>query len=58
MKSLITSWAQWALIAAAILLLTTLRRLDLLAIVAPLAVAVGYATTLGKSKSDSGQRRI
>ena len=58
MKSLITNWGEWGLVLAAVLLLTTLHRLDLLVIVAPLAIVVGYAITLANSGSNSSRRRI
>jgi hypothetical protein len=58
MKLLTTNWAQWSLVLTAVALLTALHRLDLLAIVAPLAVVVGYAITLAKRRANSSGRRI
>jgi hypothetical protein len=58
MKLLTTNWAQCSLVLTAVALLTALHRLDLLAIVAPLAVVVGYAITLAKRRANSSGRRI
>ncbi|HEY8669965.1 MAG TPA: hypothetical protein VIL63_03925 [Terriglobales bacterium] len=58
MKSLITNWAQWTLVLAAVILLAAMQRLDLLAVIAPLAIAVSYAITLANRDTDSGRRRI
>jgi hypothetical protein len=58
MKLLTTNWAQWSLVLTAVALLTALHRLDLLAIVAPLAVGVGYAITIAKRRANSSGFRI
>ena len=55
MKSNWSSSAGWALMAAAVLLLTALRRLDLLVIVAPLSLLFGYRIARARSGGHSGQ---
>jgi hypothetical protein len=58
MKSLTTNWAQWTLVLAAVILLAAMQRLDLLAVIAPLAIVVSYAITLANRDTNSGRRRI
>ena len=58
MKSLNINLAQWSLILAAVLLLAVTKRLDLLAIVAPVAVVVSYVITVANRETNSSQRRI
>lgn len=58
MKSLITNRAQWTLVLAAVILLAVMQRLDLLAVIAPLAIAVGYATTLANRDTNPDRRNI
>jgi len=58
MKSDWSNSAGWGLIAAAVLLLAILRRLDLLLIVAPLSVLFGYRWVRANSRSRSVQVRI
>jgi len=48
----------WALMAVSVLLLIFLRRLDLIVIVAPVAILVSYIAVRGGSSADSSQRRI
>jgi hypothetical protein len=58
MKSLITNWAQWTLVFAAVILLAAMQRLDLLAVIAPVAIVVSYAITLANPDTNSARRRI
>ena len=48
----------WALMAASVLLLIFLQRLDLMVIVVPVAVLVSYFAVRGESRANSSQRRI
>ncbi len=48
----------WALMAVSVLLLIFLRRLDVIVIVAPVAILVSYIAVRGGSSADSSQRRI
>ena len=52
------NWTTWPLIAASVLLLLLLGRVDLLVIVAPLAVVVGYAASARNKAPLSRQRKI
>lgn len=51
MKSNWSNSVGWGLMAAAVLLLTVLRRLDLLLIVAPLSVLFSYRLLRASSRS-------
>jgi hypothetical protein len=48
----------WALMAASVLLLIFLQRLDLMVIVVPLAVLASYIAVRGESRANSSRRRI
>jgi len=48
----------WGLMAASVLLLIVLQRLDLMVIVVPLAVLVSYIAVRAESRANSSQRRI
>lgn len=51
-------WTEWALIPAAVLLLAAIHRLDLLAIVVPVALLAAYAVSGGCSKTPNTQRKM
>jgi uncharacterized membrane protein len=55
MKSNWSNSAGWGLIAAAVLVLAVLRRLDLLLIVAPLSVLFSYHLARARARSRSTQ---
>jgi hypothetical protein len=52
-----STWTTLLLISAALLFLLVLRRLDLLAVVAPLSLMVSWAAARVMAK-EKGQRRI
>jgi hypothetical protein len=56
MKSNWSNSAGWALMAASVLLLTVLRRLNLLLIVAPLSVLFSYRLARARARGRSVQR--
>ena len=56
MKSNWSNLVGWALMAAAVLLLGVLRRLDLLLIVAPISVLFSYRLARARSRNHVGQR--
>jgi hypothetical protein len=58
MKSNWSNSVGWALMAAAVLLLAILRRLDLLLIVAPLSVLFSYRLARVNSRSRSSSVKL
>jgi hypothetical protein len=58
MKSHWSNSVGWGLMAAAVLLLAILRRLDLLLIVAPLSVLFSYGVARAAPRSRSGSVKL
>jgi len=58
MKWTLSNSMGWGLMAASVLLLIVLQRLDLMVIVVPLAVLVSYIAVRAESRANSSQRRI
>ncbi len=58
MKWTLNNSIGWVLMAASVLLLIFLQRLDLMVIVVPVAVLVSYIVVRGESRANSSQRRI
>jgi len=50
------NWQTWSLVSAAVFLLVTFGRLDLLAIVVPISLIVGYGTWVTKGGNASTGR--
>ena len=50
------NWQTWSLVSAAVFLLVTFGRLDLLAIVVPLSLVVGYGAWAAKRSNSSSAR--
>ena len=50
------NWQTWSLVLAAVVLLVTFGRLDLLAIVIPISLVVGYGTWATKRGNASTRR--
>ena len=53
-----SNWTVWPLVAASLLLLMLLGRVDLLVIVAPLAVLIGYGVFALSKAPLSRERKI
>ena len=51
-----TNWQTWSLVSAAVVLLVTFGRLDLLAVIMPLSLVVAYGAWLAKRSTSSSAR--
>jgi len=51
-----TNWQTWSLVPAAVALLVTFGRLDLLAVIMPLSLVVAYGAWLAKRSNSSSAR--
>jgi hypothetical protein len=58
MHTNLVEWTEWALTPATVILLAAIHRLDLLAIVVPVAVLAAYAISSGCSKTADTQRKM
>lgn len=58
MHSDLVEWTEWVLIPAAVLLLAAVHRLDLLAIVIPVAILAAYTLCRGCSRNAYTQRKM
>lgn len=58
MKSRVMDWTEWVLVPLAVLLLAACHRLELLAIVVPIAILAAYAVSRSFANDNSSQRKI
>ncbi len=54
--SMKANWQTWSLVSAAVVLLVTFGRLDLLAVIMPLSLVVAYGAWLAKRSTSSSAR--
>jgi len=54
--SMKANWQTWSLVSAAVVLLVTFGRLDLLAVIMPLSLVVAYGAWLAKRSNSSSAR--
>jgi len=54
--SMKANWQTWSLVSAAVVLLVTFGRLDLLAVIMPLSLVVAYGAWLAKRGNASSGR--